>query len=98
MTKAIKEGCIDKHKRTMFHMAAIARLLTIGESGYKVTQKSNHNICFEPHEHVFDLLWCKHSPFDQPDGALDPRLSDGEIGGDDSGGGSRAGSGSGVGG
>ena len=30
---------------------------------------------------------CKHSPFDQPDGALDPRLSDGEpIGGDDSGG------------
>ena len=29
---------------------------------------------------------CKHSPFDQPDGALDSRLSDGEIGGDDSGG------------
>ena len=29
---------------------------------------------------------CKHSPFDQPDGALDPRLSDAEIGGDDSGG------------
>ena len=28
----------------------------------------------------------KHSPFDQPDGALDPRLSDGDIGGDDSGG------------
>jgi hypothetical protein len=29
---------------------------------------------------------CKHSPFDQPDGALDPRLTDGEIGGDDIGG------------
>ena len=28
----------------------------------------------------------KHSPFDQPDGALDPRLSDGDIGGDNSGG------------
>ena len=32
------------------------------------------------------LLGSNHSPFDQLDGALDPRLSDGEIGGDDSGG------------
>jgi hypothetical protein len=32
LTKVI-EGCIDKHKRTMFHMAAMARLITIEESG-----------------------------------------------------------------
>ena len=60
--------------------------LTIEESGCKVTQKSNHNICFEPHEQVFDLLWEQAFPVRPADGALDPRLSDGEIGGDDSGG------------
>ena len=71
----------------MFHMAAIARLLTIGESGCKVTQKSNHNNALNLMNKFTTILGCNHSPFDQPDGALDPRLSDGEpIGGDDSGG------------